>query len=310
MTTRSLVVPIYRNAENIPTLIAALETLWRDLDQDLEVVFVVDGSPDESGRLLLEAECRFPCKVVFHSRNFGAFAAIRTGMEKASGEYVAAMAADLQEPPELVLQFFTILGADEADVVFGERMARSDPPVRKFLSNVFWGFYRRFVIPAIPKGGVDIFGCNRKVVDSILSIEERNSSLVAQLFWVGYRRRFVSYARRAREHGTSAWNLSRRFRYMMDSIFSFSDLPILVVLWLGALGTIFSILVGVVTVVSWALGYVREPGYTTLVVLMALFASLGFLVQGILGCYLWRALENTKRRPLRIISHIVERPAS
>lgn len=310
MTTRSLVVPIYRNAENVPFLLEALEGLWRDLEEDLEVVFVVDGSPDDSGKLLLDANCRFASKVVFHSRNFGAFTAIRTGMEHATGTYVAAMAADLQEPPELVLQFFSILGADEADVVFGARLSRSDPPMRKFLSNTFWAFYRRFVIPAMPRGGVDIFGCNRQVVASILSIEERNSSLIAQLFWVGYRRRFVSYERRVREHGKSAWNLSRRFRYMMNSIFSFSDLPIMVVLWLGALGTLFSVIVGVVTLASWALGYIKAPGYTTLVVLMSLFASLGFLVQGVLGCYLWLALENTKRRPLRIVSHVVERPAS
>jgi glycosyltransferase involved in cell wall biosynthesis len=225
-------------------------------------------------------------------------------MEQATGKFVAAMAADLQEPPKLILEFFRILAEDRADITFGVRTGRSDPPLQKLLSNMFWGFYRRFIIQAMPPGGVDIFGCNRRVIESVLAIEEPNSSLVAQLFWVGFRRQFVPYERRAREHGKSAWSLSKRFRYMMDSIFSFSDLPIMVVLWLGIVGTLLSVAIGLVTVISWLFGLIDAPGYTTIVVLVTFVTSAVLVVQGILGCYLWRALENTKRRPLRIISHI------
>jgi hypothetical protein len=128
--------------------------------------------------------------------------------------------------------------------------------------------------------------------------------LVAQLFWVGFRRKFVPYERRERQHGKSAWSFSKRFRYMMDSIFSFSDLPILAVLWLGVAGSFLSISVGLITVIGWLLGYVSEPGYTTIVILITFVTSAVLAGQGILGCYLWRALENTKHRPLRIISHI------
>lgn len=305
MATYSLVIPIYRNAENIPSLLEAVADIANHVGPaEFEAIFVIDGSPDESGELLLAAAKPFTAKTIFHSRNFGAFAAIRTGIEHASGHYLAAMAADLQEPPELVLQFFEILSMDAADVVFGMRTGRSDPPVQKLLSNLFWAFYRRFIIRAMPRGGVDIFGCNRQVADSILRIEEPNSSLIAQLFWVGFRRKFVPYERRARAHGKSAWNISKRFRYMMDSIFSFSDLPILAVLWIGIAGIVISFAVALVTVVSWLLGYIDEPGYTTIITLITFVTSAVLFVQGILGCYLWRALENTKRRPLRIISHI------
>jgi glycosyltransferase involved in cell wall biosynthesis len=307
MTTRSLVIPVYRNAENIPRLSTALAELNARLGGDLEVVFVVDGSPDSSGQLLIELapKAAFACKVVFHSRNFGSFAAIRTGMEIASGEHVAAMAADLQEPPELILQFFEILGSGRADVVFGKREGRSESLPTRLLSNSFWRAYRTFVLPDIPKGGVDVFACNRAVLNAVLAIEEPNSSLVAQLFWVGFRREFVSYVRQPRLHGLSAWSFSRRMRYMMDSVLSFSDLPIMLVLWLGAIGCSVSLIFGIVTFIARVTGYVDQAGYATQILLTLFLGSLILTVQGILGLYIWRTAENTKRRPLRIISHIV-----
>ena len=306
MTTNSLIIPIYRNAENIPTLLEAVTGLANSLSNDLEVVFVIDGSPDSSAELLLAHKPSFAGKIVFHSRNFGSFSAIRTGLMHSSGRFIAAMAADLQEPPELILEFFRLLSADEADVVFGKRALRDDPPVRRALSNLFWAAYRRIVLPAMPPGGVDIFGCNRPVAETILQIEEPNGSLVAQLFWVGFRRAFVPYHRRARMHGKSAWSLSRRFRYMMDSIFSFTDAPILVVLWIGIFGCLACTTVGLVTLVGWLVGLVQAPGYTTIVLLVCFFGCLNFVVQGILGSYLWQAVENSKRRPLSVVSQVVQ----
>lgn len=308
MSHFGLIVPLYRSAENIPDLVDVLTKLSEQLDGKMEVVAVDDGSPDGAGGLLLSCDCRFPLKVVFHSRNFGSFSAIRTGLENCSAPYVAVLAADLQEPPDLVLDFYRALAADEADVVFGRRTGRSDPLLTRMSSALFWMIYRRFVLPDIPPGGVDIFGANRKVVDAVLSIQEPNSSLVAQLFWVGFRRKFFPYLRRPRQRGKSAWNFSRRFRYMMDSIFSYSDAPIMVVLWLGLVGIFFSLMFAATTVTARLLGYIEEPGYTSLVLLVVLFGSLSLFVQGLLGSYLWRALENSKHRPLRIVSHIEEKP--
>ncbi|HET6618616.1 MAG TPA: glycosyltransferase family 2 protein [Dongiaceae bacterium] len=308
MIARTLIIPVYRNAETVPRLLKALESINGSLNGELEVIFVVDGSPDDSGKLLLEAapNCSFPSKVAFHSRNFGSFTAIRTGMELADGEHMAVMAADLQEPPELIVEFFRVLGQGDADVVFARREGRGDPLVSRLLSATFWSAYRRFVLPDMPPGGIDVFACCRNVRDAVLEIEEPNSSLIAQLFWVGFRRAFVPYARRPRLEGKSAWAVSRRFRYMMDSIFSFSDLPIMVVLWLGVLGCTVSILLGAVTLAARLGGYIEEAGYTSIILLIVFLGSLMLVVQGILGCYLWRATENSKRRPLRIISRVVK----
>lgn len=305
---RSLVIPVYRNEENIKTLVTALKKLNAQSPTPIEVVFVVDGSPDRSGELLINArsDFKFPSSIIFHSRNFGAFTAIRTGMEHAKGAYVAVMAADLQEPPELMLEFFAKLESKNVDIVFGQRVGRHDSWLRDRLSNTFWWLYQKMVITDIPKGGVDIFACNRAALETVLEIGEPNSSLVAQLFWIGYRREFVPYERREREHGQSAWSFSRRMRYMMDSIFSFSDLPILFVLWFGVIGSIISLILGIVIGLLRFSGVINVPGYAALAILITFSASASLAVQGIIGSYLWRTFENTKRRPLRIISRIVK----
>jgi glycosyltransferase involved in cell wall biosynthesis len=304
---RSLVIPIYRNEENMPFLLEALGKLNRTLG-GLEVVCVVDGSPDRSGELLVAAgeQINFPLRVVFHSRNFGSFTAIRTGLEFATGDNVAVMAADLQEPPELVVKFFSVLERGEAEVVFGQREGRKDSPIRDALSNCFWWLYRKIVLRDIPPGGVDIFGCTRAAVDAVLAIEEPNSSLIAQLFWIGFRREFVRYSRQERQHGRSAWSFSRRLRYMVDSIVSFTDLPIMFVLWFGLAGCILSLVAGTAIALLRLIGQIQIPGYAALAVLITFSTSGTLAVQGILGLYLWRTFENTKRRPLRLVARVVE----
>lgn len=304
---RSLVIPVYRNEENVSALILALEELNDQSSSQIEVIFVIDGSPDRSGELLFNARHHFsfPSKIVFHSRNFGSFTAIRTGIEYATGKSIAVMAADLQEPPELILEFFSVLEADTSDIVFGQRSGRNDSWLRDRMSIAFWSIYRKMVIKDIPKGGVDIFACNSKARDALLQIREPNSSLVAQLFWVGFRRSFVTYERRQRLNGKSAWSFTSRLRYMMDSVFSFSDIPILFVLWFGIAGCLLSLFFGILVLVARLLGYIEEPGYAGLAVLISFSASSILAVQGIIGSYLWRTFENTKQRPLRIVSRVV-----
>jgi glycosyltransferase involved in cell wall biosynthesis len=299
----SLIIPVYKNEETINDLLLALSIFEKGLAVSMEVVFVVDGSPDNSYLLLSAALplTSFSSQLVLLSRNFGSFAAIRQGMEMARGRYCAVMAADLQEPPELVRSFVEVLSSGEADVVFGVRSGRSDGFISSILSESFWGLYRRLVMPDIPKGGVDIFGCNQLVRQAVLTISEPNSSLVAQLFWVGFKRKFISYERRRREKGKSAWKFSRRFRYMLDSIFSFSDLPVIFLLWGGTIGVIISIIIGIITLCARLSGYIAVPGYATIILLQVFSSSLLLLTQGIIASYLWRTFENTKKRPLSLV---------
>lgn len=312
----SLIIPVYRNEASLPSLIEAVGSVARAVDRPFEAVFVVDGSPDNSYTLLRDAlpNAPFASQLIALSRNFGSFAAIRQGLQAARGEYFAAMAADLQEPPELAIEFFTRLSRDEADVVIGTRDAREDPFLSKLASWIFWGTYRRLVNPDIPPGGVDVFACNRKFLDHLLVLDERNSSLVGLLFWLGFRRSVVSYRRRAREHGKSAWTWRRKITYMLDSVFAFSDLPIRILLLIGVLGLGVALLFGFTVLILRGLGHVAVPGYTATIITIMFFGGLNALGLGIIGAYLWRAYANTQQRPLSVVMrqesfNTPERPA-
>ena len=298
----SLVIPVYRNEENIRDLLRALHDMARQITA-FEVVFVVDGSPDRSAAALADglASAPFSWQLIELSRNFGSFAAIRQGLVLAQGKYVAVMAADLQEPPELICQFFRHLAADECDLVVGVRASRADPPLTRMASQIYWQLYRNFVMREIPAGGVDIFGCNKAFRDALLGLEERNSFLIGQLFWLGFRRLEVPYQRRERTAGKSAWKFRRRLRYMLDSVFAFSDLPISLLLWFGAFGAGVSLLLSVVLLTAWSFGFIVERGYLPIMLAVMFFGSLLVLGQGIVGCYVWRVSENTKGRPLSIV---------
>ncbi len=303
MSLLSLIIPVYRNEASLPDLLDAVAKLDQTVGMPFEAVFVVDGSPDRCYEILRErlASCGFASQLVLLSRNFGSFSAIRAGLQAGRGDCFAVMAADLQEPPELVIQMAAILRADEADVVLGVRNARNDPATSRLTSGLFWAMYRRYVIPEVPAGGVDIFGCNQAFRDELLSLAESHTSLIAQVFWLGYRRRFVEYERRAREHGTSAWTFRKKLSYMMDSVFAFTDLPIRLLLRAGGVVALLSGLFAMTVVVSRLAGWIAVPGYAITILAIIFFGALNLFALGVVGSYAWRAYENSKARPLHLV---------
>lgn len=300
----SFVIPVYENEASIPRLLEALSNMSRQLDGLMEVVFVVDGSPDQSFDLLRTAlnSLEFPAQLLAHSRNFGSFPAIRTGLAAARGEYFGVMAADLQEPPELLFAFFKALALDECDVAIGTRTGRNDPYASRFASELFWRLYRRLVIHDMPEGGVDVFGCNRKFRDQLLKLEESRSSLIALIFWLGFRRKLVSYERLERQEGKSSWTFKKKVDYMMDSIFAFTDYPIRLLIRIGAVGCMLSIVFGVMVLVGHLSGQIAVPGYAATMLVVLFFGMLNLLGLGLVGTYAWRGYENSKKRPLAMTS--------
>lgn len=302
----SLVIPVYRNESNLPSLLAAVSGLNQQLGGLLQAIFVVDGSPDLCYEILREQlpAQRFNSRLILLSRNFGSFAAIRAGLQHARGDYCAVMAADLQEPPELILEMAHLLAQGQVDVVIGVREGRHDPLPGRWASQAFWWLYRRYVVPDMPLGGVDIFACNQAFRTQLLQLEERHSSLVAQVFWLGFRRAQVSYVRRPRQHGTSAWTVRKKINYLMDSVFAFTDLPIRLLIRVGALGAVLSAGFGLLAVLARLLGDIQVPGYTATMFAITLLGSLNLLGLGIVGSYAWRSYENTKQRPLAVVLKI------
>ncbi len=299
----SLIIPVYNNEGSIPELLATIDRLNTKLNKQLEAVFVVDGSPDFSYSVLQKSlpEQNFTSQLILLSRNFGSFTAIRTGLEHAKGIYFAVMAADLQEPPELILSFFNALEHQDCDVTVGVREERNDAMVNQFSAKLFWGLYRRFVQKEMPSGGVDIFACNKPVRDQLLALKESNTSLIGLLFWLGYRRKEFSYTRLERKHGSSGWSFSKKVNYLVNSILAFTDLPIWILLIVGALGLGLSTILGAAVLISYLATGATVPGYFTTILVILGFGTLNLFGLGIVGAYVWRIFENTKGRPQGIV---------
>lgn len=299
----SLVVPVYGNEASIPALLEAVRGIRDGVEGGFEAVFVIDGSPDRSEWVLREAlpTAGFTAQLVVLTRNFGAFHAIRVGLERARGGCIAVMAADLQEPPELILDLHRALRDGGHEVAFGVREARADPLGSRIASGLFWWLYRRFVLRDVPPGGVDIFAMQATFRDRLLLLRESHSSLLAQLFWLGGRRAFVGYRRRPRLHGRSAWTLRKKLRYFSDSVFAFTDLPVRMLFWIGLLALAVSVALGAVTLVAKLTGALEVPGYAGTMLTILFFGALNALGLGVVGTYAWRAYENTKQRPLSLV---------
>ena len=303
MSLCSLVIPVYRNEENLPRLLGELERLRQQVEGEFEVVFVVDGSPDRCLEILRESlpHAGFRSQLLALSRNFGAFAAIAAGLRQAKGDRIAVMAADLQEPIDLVLRFYRIMSEGRADIVFGVRGKRSDPWLSELASNIFWRLYRAFVIRDMPPGGVDVFGCTSEVREHLLELQGIDTNLIALLFWVGFRREYVVYERRRRLEGKSAWTLRKKLRYSLNSVFNFTDLPIRLLLYAGAISLVLALVTSLAVIAAKLRGDIAVPGYTPIVLAILFFGALTSLGFGIVGQYLWLGLQIGRRRPNYIV---------
>ena len=306
----TVIVPIYKNSLNIDSLLDAMDKLCQDMGGELDAVFVVDGSPDDSYEKLFQAlpERAFPSQLLALSRNYGSFSAIRAGMAAAKGDAMGVMAADLQEPPELMLQFRQKLLDQGYDVAVGVRESRQDGLFNNFSSRLFWRLYARYVSREMPVGGVDIFACTPQVRDEILRLPENRSSLVAQLYWVGFRRAEVQYGRLARTHGVSGWTLAKKVNYLLDSVFAFSELPVRLLTRVGLLGLLISAIWAGVVVFAKLTNSVPVTGYSATMLVITFFGALNCFGLGVIGEYVWRAFENTKGRPNYIVATTREFP--
>jgi glycosyltransferase involved in cell wall biosynthesis len=300
----SVVIPVYNNRDSLKELVSGLSWVQSELNIPIELIFVFDGSPDDSHSQLLKLVPLhgISVQILTLSRNFGSFAALREGLRVARGGQVACISADMQEPPSILKDFYLELTSGNFDVVVGKRISRNDGFISNLTSRLFWNVFRKFVSDEVPYGGVDVFAINRKVVDRVNLLTEQNTSLVGLLYWVGFKRNVVEYERAKRKHGKSGWTFRKKIRYFEDSIFSFTNLPIVALQVIGGLGIIFSFIFAATVLLFWLNSSIPIPGYTPLIITILGSTSSILLGLGIVGSYTWRAYENTKHRPGAIVS--------
>jgi dolichol-phosphate mannosyltransferase len=304
----SIIVPVYYNELNLPETIPQLMALADKLDRyQLELIFVDDGSGDQSLQVLRDFQRRHPkhIKIVKLTRNFGSMAAVQAGMNVANGECLGVIAADLQDPPEL---FVDMIGHWERGVkaVFAVRADREEPPLSRFTSNLYYALMRRFAVPDYPKGGFDFFLIDRQVVNDVNRIQEKNTNLMTLIFWLGYQAVFIPYVRRRRTKGKSRWTLGKKLKLFIDSFVSFSYLPIRLFSVMGFVYSIASFLYGCAIFISWVLFGIEIKGWVPTMIVLTFTAGLQMALLGILGEYLWRVLDETRKRPAYVIDEVIE----
>ena len=304
----SLVIPIYETIESLAHLLNELDALVPLIPDEVEVVFVVDGKPEHNFEFLSTnlTTKKYRWQLVTLSRNFGAWPATYAGLHRGRGDYFIGISADLQEPPELIVEFARILLSGRADILLGQRDARADNWLAALESRLFWGFYRRLVVKDTPRGGADVFAFTREVRDVLMNFKEASTSFLSLLLWIGYRREVVPYNRAPRLYGKSNWTFSRRMRQAVNSIFNFSDIPLKLLLYVGGLGLLTSIVIGMLVLVGRLVTGTAVPGYAAIILALLFFGGLTSLGLGIIGQYLWLVLQNVRNRPSYLIDRVVD----
>jgi len=303
----SIVVPVYYNELNLPETIPTLLQLSESLPTlDLELVFVDDGSGDRSLEILMNFHQLYPeqIKVVKLTRNFGSMAAIQAGFTAAAGDCVGVIAADLQDPAEL---FIEMVAHWERGVkaVFAVRVDREESFSQKLFANTYYACMRRFAIPNYPAGGFDFLLIDRQIVDEVNGIHEKNTNIMSLIFWLGHGHIMLPYTRRSRAKGKSRWTLSKKIKLFIDSFVAFSYFPIRVLSGLGLFVAISAFVYGSFIFYSWTVSRIEVKGWTPIMILLAFASGIQITMLGVLGEYLWRALDETRRRPNYVIDEVV-----
>lgn len=302
----SIVIPFLNEAENLPALYARLAAVARTLDGvDTELVMVDDGSTDGSAELVagLPTADGPDIRLVRLSRNFGSYAALPAGVTHATGDAVAFLSADLQDPPEIVGDLVD-RWRQGYEVVFATRSHRHDPPLGKLFSRLYYRLMRRYAVPQMPPGGTDLCLVDRKVVDSLGDLQEKNSNLFVLLMWAGFRQCTVEYERGPRVAGRSKWTFSRKLKLFVDSFFSFSFFPIRMITAIGAILSVLGLLYAafvIVQAVGWGVGV---QGWSSLMAVVLLVSGVQLLMLGVISEYLWRSFDAARGRPTYIVRDV------
>lgn len=302
----SVVVPVFYNEHSLPVLFDALmevEAGLRERGLDLELIFVDDGSRDASLKALLKIKDTRPAtKVIKLTRNFGAVQASKTGMRFVTGDCFLVLAADLQDPPELILEMAD-LWQRGAKFVICVREGREDGPLSVVLSKLYYFLLRLFVVGDYPRGGYDPALMSREFLPYMLnSAKNVNTPLFA--YWLGFEPVRIRFSRRKRLHGRSRWTFLKRVKFFVDSILGFSMVPIRLMSIFGAVVALASFVYGGVIAVHALRGLSDVRGFPTLVVVISFLFGVVIMMLGILGEYIWRIFDEVSRRPETVIDEI------
>lgn len=299
----SIVIPVFNEGLNIAPLLARLVPVLEGITPQFEIVFVDDGSRDDTFAAITRAHENEPrIHALRFSRNFGKEIALAAGMDHARGKAVVLIDADLQHPPETI-RTFVEKWREGWDMVYGQRVDRSaDGPVRRWLTQKFYDLFRRFGETPLPPGAGDYRLMDRKVVDAMRRLGERARFTKGLYAWVGFKSLGVPFEVADRLHGESKWGYGKLTRFAFDGLSSFSTLPLKLATVIGLFISFVAFAYGLV-ILARTLWFGNDvPGYPSLFVSIMFFSGIQLVFLGFIGEYIGRIFAEVKRRPLYIIS--------
>ena len=298
----SMVAPAYNEARNLPELLATLVPVLESIGEPWEIVFVDDGSRDDTIGCLLAARAQEPrIKVVALARNFGKDVALSAGLHHARGRAVIPIDCDGQHPPELIPQMVAKWRAG-ADMVVGVRSKRTEEGFfRRSAAQAYYGLMRRMTHVEIPPNAGDYRLMDRKIVDVINQMPERCRFMKGIFAWPGFKTEAVEFQANVRTGGRSRWSLFKLWRFALDGLFSFSTVPLKIWTYIGGLSAVGALAYLMITLIQKLFFGIDVPGYASLLIVMLFFNSMLLLSNGIQGEYLARIFEEVKGRPLFVV---------
>lgn len=307
----SIVAPCYNEAEAIGLFVKTMRRTLEGCDFDYELVFVDDGSTDDTrNQLIALADAEPTIRLVSFSRNFGKEAALTAGLDHARGDAVIVMDVDLQDPPELIAEFVE-KWRDGYDVVYGAREDRtSDAYAKRFTAEGFYRLFNKISGVKIPENTGDYRLMDRRVVEKIKSLPERSRFMKGLFAWVGFRSVGVPYARPERAAGETKFNFWRLWNFALDGFVSFSTVPLRMWSYLGGVIALLSFLYASAIIVRTLITGGDVPGYASLLVFILFFGSVQIISIGVLGEYISRLFVEVKRRPIYIVDDAYSRLGS
>lgn len=307
MSKISIVVPVYYNSDTLELLYEDMKTKILDRLGEYEIVFVDDGSGDNSWEVMNSLRKKDEnIRCVKLSRNYGEHAALLAGLSTCTGDCAVTKQADLQEDSSIILEMYESWKRGNK-VVLAVRKERKENGLKVFFANMYYALVRKMVNKNMPAGGCDCYLVDRKVIEVLERLDEKNSSLTLQVMWVGFKTDMIYFVRQDREVGKSRWTLSKKVKLVADSIFSFSYLPLRIMMGIGVIFNIAAaVLLICVLVEKFTVGTPIQ-GWASIMCILLFGFGLLMLMLGIIGEYVWRVLDAARNRPTYIVDEVKDK---
>ena len=301
----SIIIPFFNEKENIPIILSELELVIIKLKEsyDFEILLMDNGSNDGSSDIAKKELNKFPNSKYFKmSRNFGYQANIKAGYDLCTGDAAVVLDSDGEDDPNLIINFLQSW-KEGFDVVYGIRKKRQESKVMSFIRNIFYSFLEKFSELKLPRGAGDFRLIDRKVINKIKQVEEKNLYLRGLISFIGYKQKGIEYDRRKRFKGNSKISILKYFDISFSAITSFTKTPLILIFIIGIIILLFSVFLMIFYLILFLTDKVGSPGFTTIILVQLFFFGLFTLMLGIISIYVGYVLDEVKKRPTYIIEN-------